>query len=245
MKELVVIITGGSNGIGREIALEFAKSGSLVLITGRREDKLKEVADMHANIDYLQADSANPDAAAKITDRAISLWGRIDVLINNVGAGLTSTIDNITAKQVSDLFAVNIVGTSILTKQCIPYLRERKGTIINISSAVADMIMPGISHYGASKAAINYLTKAWAMELAPDIRVNAIAPGSTESGALTGMMGLTDEEARIAVEKETEMTPLKRRGVPSDISSWVVWLTNPATAWTTGQIINVDGGFSL
>lgn len=245
MEEKTVIITGGSSGIGRETAITFAENNSKVLITGRNISKLKKVAKLHKNIDYLVADSADPSSAKFIVDKAISIWGKIDVLVNNVGAGATSYLENVTAKQVSDIFAVNIVGTTMLTKHCIPYLRKTKGAVINISSAVSSMVMPGISHYGASKAAIDYLTKAWAIELAPDIRVNAIAPGSTESGALTGMMGLSEEEAKKAVEDETKMTPLKRRGVPSDISSWVVWLTDPATSWTTGQVINVDGGFAL
>jgi NAD(P)-dependent dehydrogenase (short-subunit alcohol dehydrogenase family) len=245
MNQQTVIITGGSSGIGRATALAFAEKNAQVLITGRRASRLKEVADLHPNINYLQADSADPQSAEFIIEKAISLWGKLDVLVNNVGAGLSSHIEDITEEGVANVFAVNIVGTSVLTKLSIPHLRKTRGTVINVSSAVANKILPGISHYGASKAALNYLTKAWALELAPDIRVNAIAPGSTESGALTGMMGLTEEQARTAKEQETKMTPMGRRGVPEDISAWIVWLTDPSTAWTTGQIISVDGGFEL
>ncbi|BDD10318.1 ketoreductase [Fulvitalea axinellae] len=245
MKSLAVIITGGSGGIGRETAIAFAKKNHKVLITGRNEERLKQVADTNPNIHYMVADSADTSSAEAIVGEAVALWGKIDVLVNNVGAGLTSKIEDITAEGVSNVFSVNIVGTSLLTKYSIPYLKKSKGAIINISSAVTSMAIPGISHYGASKAAIDYLTKSWAVELAPDIRVNAIAPGSTESGALTGMMGLSEEQAKVAVEKEAEMTPMGRRGVPSDISGWIVWLADPEAAWATGQVIAVDGGFGL
>lgn len=245
MKNKVVLITGGSSGIGKETAIAFAKNNAKVLITGRKLDKLQEVVNQHVNINYLVVDSLEESSAKTIIEKVINDFGRLDVLVNNVGGGLTATIEEITAKEVSDLFAVNIVSMSLLTKLSIPYLKLSKGTVINISSTLGDKVVFGLSHYGASKAAVNYLTKAWALELAPEIRVNAIAPGPTESGALTGMMGLTKEQALEAKEQERKIIPLQRRGVPSDISQWILELANEKSSWITGQVIGVDGGFGL
>lgn len=173
------------------------------------------------------------------------MWGKLDVLVNNAGAGATAPLESITAKQITDLFSVNVVGSSLLAAAGIPHLRATRGTIINVSSTIGHKPVPYLSHYGASKAALDYLTRAWALELAPDIRVNAIAPGPTESGALTGMMGLTKEQAEAVKEQERAVIPLKRRGVPEDVSSWIVWLSDPSTVWVTGQVIGVDGGFGI
>jgi len=173
------------------------------------------------------------------------LWGKLNVLVNNAGAGAKASLESVTAKQITDLFAVNVVASSLLAAEGIPHLRETRGTIINVSSTIGHKPVPGLSHYGASKAALDYLTRAWALELAPDIRVNSIAPGPTESGALTGMMGLTDEQAEAVKEQEKELIPLKRRGVPEDISRWIVWLSDPSIDWVTGQVIGVDGGFGI
>ena len=107
------------------------------------------------------------------------------------------------------------------------------------------MPAPNLSHYGASKAAVEYLTKSWALELAPDIRVNAIAPGPTYSGALTGMMGLSSEQAEAVEKQEKSMIPLGRRGIPEDISRWIVKLAESESSWVTGQVIGIDGGLGL
>ena len=245
MENQTVIITGGSNGIGRAAALEFAQKGAQVLITGRRLSALEEVASQHQNITAMVADSADPESAELIIKRALSLWGKLDVLVNNAGAGATAPLESVTEKQITDLFAVNVVATSLLAAAAIPHLRASKGTIINVSSVIGQKPAAVISHYGASKAAVDYLTRAWALELAPDIRVNAVSPGPTQSGALTGMMGLSQEQAREVEEQEKASIPLKRRGVPEDISGGIIWLANSNNNWITGQVITVDGGFGI
>jgi NAD(P)-dependent dehydrogenase (short-subunit alcohol dehydrogenase family) len=103
-----------------------------------------------------------------------------------------------------------------------------------------------LSHYAASKAALEHLTRCWALELASlGVRVNAVAAGPTESGALTGMMGLSPEQAAAIEHQEAERIPLGRRGVPADVARWIVQLAQPASAWVTGQVITVDGGLEL
>ena len=106
--------------------------------------------------------------------------------------------------------------------------------------------MAGLSHYAASKAALEHLTRCWALELAPfGIRVNAVAAGPTESGALTGMMGLTQEQAVAVKEQERSRIPLGRRGVPDDVAEWIVRLAGSASEWMTGQVVAIDGGLGL
>ncbi len=245
MENLAVVVTGGSSGIGRATALEFAKKGASVLITGRRLSLLNEVADQHQNIFVLVADSADPLSAELIINKAVSLWGKLDILVNNAGNGGVSPLENSSEKDITDIFSINVVAPSLLAAAAIPHLRESKGSIINVSSSIGHKPAANLSHYGASKAALDYLTRTWALELAPDIRVNAVAPGPTDSGALTGMMGFTDEQANAVKEQEKASIPLKRRGVPEDISYWIVSLADPPTAWVTGQVIGVDGGFGI
>lgn len=245
MKNKVVIITGGSNGIGKASALEFADLGANVLITGRREGPLKDVAALHPNIEILVADSYDASSAVLIVKTAIEKWGRIDVLVNNAGAGKNASLDQMDEAQITDIFTLNVTATSLLTKESLPYLKESKGNIINISSTIGHMPTANLSHYGASKAAVEYLTKSWALELAPEVRVNGVAPGPTYSGALTGMMGLSELQAKQVERQEEMMIPLKRRGKPEDISRWIVQLALPQSNWMTGQIIGADGGLGL
>lgn len=245
MENKVVIITGGSNGIGKQAAIEFAQKGAKVLITGRRAAALEQVALLHQNISAVVADSADASSATLIVDTAIEKWGQIDVLVNNAGAGANANLEEMTEQGIADIFAINVIATSLLTKTCLPYLKATKGSIINVSSTIGHMPAAGLSHYGASKAAVDYLTKSWALELAPDIRVNAVAPGPTESGALTGMMGLSKEQAAQVEENEKAMIPLGRRGIPEDISRWIVLLAEPTSSWVTGQVIGVDGGLGI
>ena len=245
MKDRVVIVTGGTSGIGRAAALAFADAGSDVLVTGRNEESLRAVSKLRDSMAVLRADSAEPESAAVIVETAMQRWNRIDVVVNNAGAGAIAPLDSVTVDQMDSLHSLNVAAPSLLAAAALPHLKASAGNIINISSTIGHRPTPGLSHYGASKAALEYLTRAWALELAPDVRVNAVAPGPTESGALTGMMGLTEEQAAAVRAQEAEQIPLKRRGVPEDISQAIVWLASPAAAWVTGQVIGIDGGFGV
>src|SRR5262245_5885000 len=245
MEEKVAIITGGSSGIGRASALALTTQGFKVLITGRRADRLDMVAAAHTEIKTLVVDSAVPASAGQIVAAAIERWGRIDVLVNNVGAGAIATLDEVRIEQIENMLALNVTAPSLLAQAALPYLRRSKGVIINVSSTFGHKPAAGLSHYGASKAALEYLTRSWALELAPDVRVNAIAPGPTESEAITEMMGLSEEQAEAVKAQEIQTIPLKRRGVPEDIGAWIAWLAGPASQWVTGQVIAVDGGLAI
>lgn len=246
LAEKVVIVTGGSSGIGRATALGLADRGAKVLITARRERPLAEAAAAHPNITGFVADVAQPDDANRTIAQAMGLWGRLDVLVNNAGAGAILPLAEATADQIARIFSINVVGPSLLAAAALPYLASSKGVIVNISSTFGHKAAAGLSHYAASKAALEHLTRCWALELAPQgIRVNAIAAGPTQSNALIGMMGLSPEDAAAVEAQEREHIPLKRRGVPDDVARWIVALSDPSADWVTGQVIAVDGGLSV
>ena len=244
--EKIVIVTGGSSGIGRAAALRFAGQGDKVLITGRRTGLIEETVAEHANITGLVADAASGEDARRTITMALDTWGRIDALVNNAGAGAILPLAHTTADRITDIFSVNVLGPSLLAAAALPHLKETRGAIVNISSTFGHRPVAGLSHYAASKAALEHLTRCWALELAPlGIRVNAVAAGPTESGALTGMMGLSPEQAAAIKEQERTRIPLGRRGVPDDVAEWIVRLAGPASEWITGQVIAVDGGLGL
>lgn len=244
--DAVVIVTGGSSGIGRATALSLAEQGAHVLVTARRAAALGETAAQHPGVVGLVADVATPSDAARTVAAAIERWGRLDVLVNNAGAGAILPLAEATAERIASIFAVNVVGPSLLAAAALPHLIATRGAIVNVSSTFGHKPAAGLSHYAASKAALEHLTRCWALELAPHgVRVNCVAAGPTESGALTGMMGLSPEQAAAIERQETERTPLARRGVPADVARWIVQLAHPASAWVTGQVVTIDGGLEL
>lgn len=244
-KGKVAIVTGGSSGIGRATALFLAEMGAKVIITARRGATLVEVANLHENLKPVVADSGDTDALAEVVAIALQAHGRLDTLINNAGAGGLCPIELYDADFIHELCTTNIVGPSLLLKEALPALKDAKGTVVNITTAVSRNAGPMIAHYGATKLALEYLTRSWAIELAPHgIRVNGVAPGPTKSGALTGMMGLDAGTAASIEQAETEQVPLGRRGETGDIVPWILGFANPSSKWTTGQILAVDGGWS-
>ena len=242
----VAIVTGGSSGIGQATALDLVARGAKVLITGRRPDRLASVAAQNDQIVSLQADSADPDSGTQIVQKALAQWGRVDLIVNNSGAGQPMPLEGYDPEVMAAMTAVNIIAPSQLVSAAHAALRASKGAIVNIGTAVSRNPAPMLAHYGATKAALEHLTQAWAGELAKDgIRVNAIAPGPVKSGALTGMMGLPPEVAAQVEDQEAAEIPLGRRGVTSDIVPWILRLGSPENAWLTGQVLTIDGGWSL
>ncbi len=146
---------------------------------------------------------------------------------------------------VSDLFQLNVTAPRLLASAALPHLHAAKGSIVNVSSTYGHRPLPGAAHYAATKAAVEQLTRSWALELAPDgIRVNALAPGPTESEALASS-GLTPSTVEEIKEDEAARVPLGRRGEPAEVAAWIVRLADPATTWLTGQVLTIDGGLEL
>jgi NAD(P)-dependent dehydrogenase (short-subunit alcohol dehydrogenase family) len=245
-QDKVAIVTGGSSGIGGATALALTGQGANVVITGRDAAKLADVAGKSATIEAVQVDSADPAGSRRAVEAAMCRWGRLDLVVNNAGAGRPLPIEAYDAETLSQICAVNIVAPSLLLKEAQSALRDSKGAVVNIGTAVSQNAAPGLAHYAATKAALEHLTRSWAIELAGDgVRVNAVSPGPVKSGALTGMMGLPPEVAQTIEETEAAQVPLGRRGLTSDLVPWILQLGSSYNEWLTAQVITIDGGWSL
>jgi NAD(P)-dependent dehydrogenase (short-subunit alcohol dehydrogenase family) len=242
----VVLITGAGAGIGRAAAQRFARAGARVVVTGRREAPLRALAADQQGIDYLVADAGVPDDAPRTIAAVIERWGRLDVLVNNAGAGSILPLAGAGAAQIRQIFDVNVIGPSLLASAALPYLRASHGVIINVSSTFGHKAGALLSHYGASKAALEHMTRCWALELAADgVRVNAIAAGPTETDFLAERMGLSEQQITAVKEQETRSIPLGWRGVPDDVAGMLVALASKDAGWVTGQVLAVDGGLNI
>ncbi|MEV4474935.1 SDR family oxidoreductase [Nonomuraea sp. NPDC049504] len=245
LENTVAIVTGAGSGIGRATAITLAKAGAHVLAVGRRPAPLEETATHHPGIAVHSADITADGAPQAVVKAATDRWGHLDVLVNNAGGTAMMPLAETDAARIASLLALNVTAPSLLAHAALPYLRKTRGTIINISSTYGHRPLPGAAHYAASKAAIEQLTRSWALELAADgIRVNAVAPGPTESEALTAA-GLPEETVTQIKQDEAASIPLGRRGVPEEVATWILHLADPTTTWLTGQILAVDGGLNL
>lgn len=245
MNDRVIIVTGGNSGIGRAAALQFAREGAMVLITGRRANSLSEVEAEHPNVHGIVADVTDETSAERVVRQAVALWGRLDVLINNAGAFGVAPLEQVDSELVTKLMKTNVLGPTLMAQAALPYLKERQGSIVNVSSTYGHKPAKGAGHYAATKAALESLTQSWALELAPyHIRVNAVAPGPTQTTILE-RSGLSKGMIESIKARESEQIPLARQGTPEEVAEWILALSRPGASWITGQILSVDGGLSV
>lgn len=216
------------------------------MVTGRRTEPLRALAAAHNNIAFVVADVANPEDASRTVEQVVDRFDRVDVLVNNAGAGVILPLAEAGPREIARIFAVNVIGPSLLVTAALRYLQAAGGSIVNVSSTFGQKAAPALSHYAASKAALEHLTRCWALELAPvGVRVNAVAAGPTETEFLVERMGLSAAQAEAIKSEERNRIPLRRRGVPDDVAPWIVALASPSAAWITGQVVTVDGGLVI
>ncbi|GAA0137466.1 SDR family oxidoreductase [Paenibacillus sp. YSY-4.3] len=239
----VALLTGGGSGIGRVIALHLANEGATVVIIGRSEDTLQESANQHSNISYMVADVGNSDNLSHILSEIQNRLGKLDILINNAGVAPVTPLAEVDMSEFDNVFRVNVRGVVDLTKQALPLLKESKGNVINISSAIANNPMPNMSIYSSSKAAVTTLTKVWAKELAIDgIRVNSVAVGPIKT-PIYDKAGLSEEASQEHVASVQRIVPLGRFGTSEEVASVVAFLASDEASYVTGSDYAVDGGF--
>jgi NAD(P)-dependent dehydrogenase (short-subunit alcohol dehydrogenase family) len=241
----VVIVTGAGSGIGRATAVAAAAAGAHVLGVGRRPHALAAMAAEQPRIEAFAADVCADGAPDAVVAAAVQRWGGVDVLVNNAGATMVMSLAEATGPRIAALFALNVTAPSLLSRAALPHLRTGRGSIVNISSTFGHRPAAGFAHYGASKSALEQLTRSWALELAADgVRVNALAPGPTASGALAAA-GLPPGAVAQIEQEEARRIPLGRRGRPEEVAEWVLRLADPRSTWLTGQVLTVDGGLEL
>lgn len=238
----ITLITGASRGIGRGIALALAKHGSDVAFTfltspDKAAELEKELSGFGVKAKGYKSDAADFKAAEELVNQVMTDFGRIDVVVNNAGITRDNLLLRMSEEHFDEVLRTNLKSVFNITK-CVqkPMLKERKGSIINISSVVGVKGNAGQANYAASKAGIIGFTKSIALELGSrNIRCNAIAPGFIE----TEMTGVLNPDV---VKQWREAIPLKRGGTPEDVANLVVFLASEMSAYITGQVVNVDGG---
>ncbi len=242
LESKVALVTGGSTGIGRAVALELAQAGAQVMVTGRHEDQLRETATQHSGITWVVADVARLTDAATTLEEVRCRHQRLDILVNNAGIAPVAPISDATPEHVRQIFDVNVVGLIEVTRHALPLLREARGTIVNVASVAADQPFANMSVYSASKAAVLALTRAWAQELAAEgVRVNVVSPGPIETPIL-GKTGLPQEQLDEIGSGIVNQVPLGRFGKPEEVASVVGFLASPQSSFVTGAQYAVGGG---
>lgn len=240
----VVIVTGAAQGIGKAIALRFAKGGFLIVAADINFEKVRDLEnEIHklGECRSLNVDVSHPDEVDELVDKAIKEFGRVDVLINNAGITATGSIEQVNDELLDKILGVNFKGTFYCCRAVVPIMKKQNyGKIVNISSITAKRgDNTTVPCYGASKGAIATLTKSLARQLGPfGINVNAVAPHAID----TPMMKYWDEKKR---KQASEALPVRRLGTPEDIAAIVTFLASDEASFITGQIINVDGGLFM
>lgn len=238
----IALITGATRGIGRGIALKFAEQGANIAFTflssvEKGLELEKELSNLGVKAKGYRSDAADFKAAEELVNSVAAEFGTIDILVNNAGITRDTLLMRMSEQQWDEVINANLKSVFNVTKAVQkPMLKQRKGSIINMSSVVGIQGNAGQSNYAASKAGIIGFTKSIALELGSrNIRCNAIAPGFIE----TEMTAALDEKA---IEGWRNNVPLKRGGTPDDVANATVFLASEMSAYITGQVINVCGG---
>jgi 7-alpha-hydroxysteroid dehydrogenase len=237
----VAVITGGGRGIGAACARTFAAAGADIAISARTPEQLEQVAAevraLGRRAFVFPADANELDQLDAFAAATVAELGGIDLVVNNAGGSMPRPFMDTSPGYLERAFHFNVTTAFALTKAATPQLLERGGSVVNISSAIGRLRDRGFVAYGTAKAALTHMTRLMAADLAPKVRVNAIAVGSTATSALETVLENDEIHAEMV-----RRTPLQRLGEPEDIALAALYLSSPAASWITGKILEVDGG---
>jgi len=246
MSNPVVLITGALTGIGRAAAVAFAKKGAKVAVAGRRDEAgkelVKELRSLGAEAEFIKADVRKEDDVRAMVDKTVARFGRIDVAVNNAATeGQVGPITDQTAESFAATFETNVLGVVLSMKHEVRVMQAQKsGSIINISSTYGHRGAAFASIYVGAKHAVEGITKSVALETANSgIRVNAVAPGPTDTGMLTRFTGTPENKAGLVAK-----VPLGRLGMSEEVAHGIVFIASDDARFVTGHVLNVDGGMS-
>lgn len=240
----VVLVTGGSVGIGLGAAEAFAREGAKVVISARREAEgisaVKKIQAAGGTASFVRADVANETDVIAMVQHAVSKFGGLDVVFNNAGVeGKLGPIETLGVADFDHVFDVNVRGTWLVMKHALPHLQKSKGSIVNNSSVAADVGMAGTTIYATSKGAVTTLTRTAAIEfIKSGVRVNQVSPGPIETEMGSRFFGSIENMRGFA----TSSVPAGVAGEPSDIAEGVLYLASAAARFVVGQSLTIDGG---
>ncbi|WP_410875949.1 SDR family oxidoreductase [Nocardia sp. A7] len=243
LDDRVAVVTGAGRGLGAAIAIGFAQAGADVVIAARTETDLRQVAEQVAaagrRAHIVVADLADPDTVAGLADIAVEQFGRLDIVVNNVGGAMPKPLLDTSPADLAEAFGFNVGTAHALVRAAVAPMLATAGTgsIINITSTMGRLPGRAFAAYATAKAALAHYTRSAALDLSPRIRVNAIAPGSILTSALAVVAG--NDAMRTQME---QATPLRRLGEPTDIATAALFLASPAGSFLTGKVLEVDGG---
>ena len=239
----VAVVTGGSSGIGKSIALLFAKEGADVVIISRKEEALKEVCKLNPEkITYVVGDITQTENIKKLVEYVKNKFGKLDILVNNAGWCPVQPLKEIKISDYDKAFDLDVRALVNITIEFLPLILQAKGNIINLSTVGASHRAANLSMYLGAKGAVENFTRCWALELAKDgVRVNAIAPGAIETN-IWNVTDLSPEDAKKHKESMEKVIPCGRFGTPEEVANVALFLASKEASYVTGSIYNVDGG---
>jgi NAD(P)-dependent dehydrogenase (short-subunit alcohol dehydrogenase family) len=240
----VAVVTGAGRGIGEGIAKIFAGAGAAVVCAARRghevERVAREIVAAGGRAIAVPTDVTDEAAVARLAKRAIDEWGKLNIWVNNAGGSpLQMPLMELPRQEWDATLALNLTAIWLCSRVAANAMQDG-GRILNISSIAAEMVVPGSGHYSAAKAGTNMLTRTFAAELGPRVRVNCIMPGAVPTEIMMGAMKLTEADLP-RLEKMLHL-PAGRLGTPEDLGAAALYLCSPASAWVTGQCIRISGG---
>lgn len=241
-----VFITGAAGGFGSATARMFGENGANVVVADINEEKAAEVAAGIPSAIPIRTDVTDPDSIANAVSMTVDRFGALDVLVNNAGApNRGGPVDEVTVEIMDWLYHINYRSTVLATQAALPHLRKSEiGNIVNVASISAKRPRPGHAVYCSLKAGVEALTRALAVEIAPEVRVNSVSPVISETGFVANAFG----QGRLTDEQRTSMVsgiPMGRTAQPEDIARAIYYLASDLAAFETGVCLDVDGGRSI